>query len=124
MKQIIILMISVWLFSCNEKEDQNEFYGNWKGKFKSGPMAEARFRKDGTHDYFMNGKVFSSGKSTFKNDTLKTFDPICASGKEEYYATYKIEFVNKDSIVFRAIEDSCQPRIYDMDGTGFSRIKK
>lgn len=123
MKIIVILFVAICLFSCNEKGNNHEFYGKWKGKFKSGALAEARFRADGTHDFFIDGKLFSSGKSTFKNDTLKAFDPICSTGNEAYYATYKIDFISNDSIVFRAIEDSCQPRIYDMDGTGFSRIK-
>ncbi|WP_367915950.1 hypothetical protein [Leadbetterella sp. DM7] len=123
MKSILIPLVTLCLLSCAQKEEKHEFHGKWKGKFKSGPLAEARFREDGTHDYFMDGKLFSSGKSSFKNDTLRTFDPICDSGDEEYYATYKIDFINRDSIVFRAIEDTCKPRIYDMDGTGFSRLK-
>ena len=55
-------------------------------KFAVGTKGEVRFGKNGTHDYFMNEKLFSSGKSRFMNDTLEEFDPIC-NDIGNYYST-------------------------------------
>lgn len=116
-------MLVVLLISCNTQSKEKTIYGNWSVKFRSGPLAEARFKQDGTHDYFVNGKLFSSGKSVFTNDTLKTFDPIC-EGLGEYYGVYKVAFLQGDSLQFIAIEDSCKPRIYDLDKAVLHRIRK
>lgn len=110
------------LFSCGRPEAAHDIYGKWRLTFRSGPLAEARFHKNGTHDFYMNGKLFSSGKSFFNGDTLKAYDPICG-GSGEYYGVYKIDFMGGDSIRFRAVKDSCEPRRFDMDGTVLHRIK-
>lgn len=121
MKIILCALTSLTLLSCCQADVKKDIYGKWSLRFKSGPMAEARFRNNGTHDFYVDGKMFSSGKSVFSNDTLRTYDPICG-GDGEYYATYKIDFLRGDSIRFTAIQDTCQPRRFDMDGTVLHRI--
>lgn len=78
------------------------------------------FRKDSTHDYFINGKLFSSGRSIIRNDTLRTMDPICNA---DYFATYRVEFLSPDSIQLVTVEDTCPPRKRDMDGVKLQRVK-
>ncbi|AWO01359.1 hypothetical protein DLD77_06470 [Chitinophaga alhagiae] len=109
--------------SCRQNHMEHSIYGKWRVKFNSGPMAEARFHSNGTHDFYIDGKLFSSGKSTFRSDTLKAYDPICG-GNGEYYGTYKVDFLGGDSIRFKVIDDSCRPRRFDMDGTVLHRIRK
>ncbi|MGN6291282.1 MAG: hypothetical protein ACTHMV_00945 [Chitinophagaceae bacterium] len=123
MKLIFCFLISILFFSCQQSSNDHNIYGKWSLRFKSGPMAEVRFRNNGTHDYYVGGKLFSSGKSLFKNDTLRSYDPICG-GNAEYYGTYTIDFLSGDSIRFKAVEDSCEPRRLDMDGAVLHRIKK
>ena len=67
----------------------------------------------------MNGKLFSSGKSRFKNDTVKEFNPIC-NAKRNYYSTYKVDFFEGDSMRFTVIENSCEPRRLGLDGEFFT----
>jgi len=123
MRFIVCFLTAILFFSCKQNDSEHSIYGKWSVKFNSGPMAEARFHNNGTHDFYVDGKLFSSGKSIFKNDTLKAYDPIC-SENGEYYSTYKIDFLGGDSIRFKVIEDSCEPRRFDMDGTVLHRIKK
>jgi len=121
MKKNMLLIAFCALLSCNDQPQEHTIYGNWRIQFKSGPLAEARFHKDGTHDYYTDGKLFSSGKSIINNDTLKTYDPICKD-QGEYYGAYKIDFLGGDSIRFIVIADSCDPRRNDLDGTVLHRI--
>jgi hypothetical protein len=107
--------------SCKNDRQEHSLYGNWKVRFKSGPAAEARFHKDSTHDYYVEGKLFSSGRSVFQNDTLRTFDPICQD-KGEYFGIYKVDFLGGDSVRFVVVSDSCAPRRYDMDGAVLHRL--
>ena len=83
--------MAIGLISGKTKSSSNDLYGTWRVKFADGTKGEVRFSKNGTHDYFMNGKLFSSGKSRLKNDTLKEFDPIC-NAEGNYYSTYKVDF--------------------------------
>ena len=71
----------------------------------------------------MNGKLFSSSKSRFMNDTLEEFDPIC-NAKRNYYSTYKVDFFEGDSMRFTVIEDSCEPRRLGLEGGMFYLIKR
>ncbi|QEC44657.1 hypothetical protein [Pseudobacter ginsenosidimutans] len=119
-KKYMLLLLLPAVLSCGNTRHQHELAGRWQLKFKDGSKVLAVFRKDGTHDFFVNGKLFSSGKSSFRNDTLRASDPIC---KADYYATYKIDFITADSIRFKAVEDSCAPRKRDMDGTSLTRVK-
>ncbi|PVD53183.1 hypothetical protein DC498_04715 [Terrimonas sp.] len=121
MKNIIVLIVTVVFVACGAQKTEHNVFGKWSVKFKSGPLAEVRFHKDGTHDYIIDGKLFSSGKSVFSNDTLKTFDPIC-NDEGEYYGIYKVDFLQGDSIRFIAIEDSCKPRVYDINNAVLHRI--
>ncbi|MBC7626817.1 hypothetical protein [Ferruginibacter sp.] len=123
MKPLFIILIAAALFSCKTNSNSNDLYGTWKVKFADGTKGEVRFSKNGTHNYFMDGKLFSSGKSTFKNDTLREFDPIC-NDIGNYYSTYKVDFLAGDSMRFTAIEDSCKPRRLGLDGGMFYLIKR
>ncbi|WP_157278681.1 hypothetical protein [Olivibacter sitiensis] len=115
------LTAATLLFVSCQSRTEHILYGKWDLVFESmGADAQFVFRKDGTHDYFVNGKLFSSGRSIFRNDTLKTMDPICNS---DYYATYKVNFISADSVQFVAVEDSCPPRKQDMDGVGLKRVR-
>ena len=71
----------------------------------------------------MNGKLFSSGKSRFKNNTVEEFDPIC-NAKGNYYSTYKVDLFEGHSIRFTVVEDSCEPRRLGLDGGMFYLIKR
>ena len=71
----------------------------------------------------MNGKLFSSGKSRFMNDTVQEFDPIC-NAEGNYYSIYKVDSFEGDSMSFTAIEDSCEPRRLGLDGGMFYLIKR
>lgn len=122
MKKYLLLISITAIISCNNQPQEHSIYGKWRVKFKSGPLAEARFHQDGTHDYYTDGKLFSSGKSVFSNDTLKTYDPICKD-YGEHYGIYKIDFLGGDSLRFTAISDSCEPRRYDMDSAVLHRIQ-
>ena len=123
MRYTLILLLATAFFSCKTKTKGNDLYGTWKVKFADGTNGEVRFRKDGTHDYFMDGKLFSSGKSTFKNDTLQEFDPIC-NDVGNYYSRYKVNFMGGDSMRFNVIEDSCKPRRLGLEGGIFYLIKR
>ena len=101
----------------------NDLYGTWRIKFDDGTKGEVRFGKNGTHDYFMNEKLFSSGKSRFMNDTLEEFDPIY-NAKGNYYSTYKVDFFEGDSMRFTVVEDSCKSRRLGLDGGMFYLIKR
>lgn len=122
MKKNLLPVAFIAFFSCKNQSQEHSIYGKWRIQFKSGPLAEARFNKDGTHDYYTDGKLFSSGKSIISNDTLKTYDPICKD-QGEYYGAYKIDFLGGDSIRFVALTDSCEPRRQDLDGTVLHRIQ-
>ena len=50
----------------------------------------------------MDGKLFSSGKSTFKNDTLQEFDPIC-NAEDNYYSIYKVDLFEGHSMRFTVV---------------------
>ena len=87
------------------RSSSNDLYGTWRVKFVDGTKGEVRFSKKETQNYFMNGKLFSSGKSRFKNNTVEKFDPIC-NAKGNYYSTYKVDFFEGDSMRFTVIENS------------------
>ena len=123
MKTLIIFLIAASFFSCRTNTNSHDLYGTWKVKFADGTKGEVRFRKDGTHDYFMDGKLFSSGKSRFSNDTLQEYDPICEANAN-YYSTYKVNFLAGDSMQLTAIEDSCEPRRVGLDKGMFYLIKR
>ncbi len=119
MKSVFFFIILVAACSCSPAGKQ-DLHGKWRLKFKDGSDVLATFRADSTHDYFVNGKLFSSGKSILSGDTLKTMDPICNA---EYFATYLVNYISPDSIRFVVVEDTCQPRKRDMDGVGLRRVK-
>ena len=50
----------------------------------------------------MNGKLFSSGKSRFKNDTVEEFDPIC-NAEGNYYSIYKVDLFEGHSMRFTVV---------------------
>lgn len=123
MLKLIALFTAIALLSaCRDKPQEHTLTGRWGFTIEGNRKVVAVFKKDNTHEFFIDDKLFTSGKSIFRNDTLKAFDPIC-SGAKEYYCTYHIDFISADSILFTAIEDSCEPRRKDMDGRGLKRIE-
>lgn len=121
MKQLwIAFLAAVIAGGCQSVAAPHCLQGRRSMRFNDGSQAVAVFRPDGTHDYFVNDKLFSSGKSSFANDTLRAADPIC---KADYYSVYRIDFVTTDSIRFRAVEDEWAPRKRDLDGNTASRLK-
>ena len=97
--------MAIGFISGRTRSSSNDLYGTWRVKFADGTKGEVRFSKKETQDYFMNGKLFSSGKSRFKNDTVEEFDPIC-NAMRNYYSTYKVDFFKGDSMRFTVIENS------------------
>lgn len=123
MKKYLLFSVCLVVLACHNDRSEHTLYGNWSVRFNSGPQAEARFHPDGSHDYFIDGKLFSSGHSIFRNDTLLTYDPICED-KGEYFGIYTIAFLGGDSIRFSVVSDSCAPRRFDMDGAVLHRLSK
>ena len=115
--------MAIGFIYCRTRSSSKDLYGTWRVKFADGTKGEVRFGKNGTYDYFMNGKLFSSGKSMSKNDTVEEFDPIC-NAKGNSYSTYKVDFFEGDSMRFTVIEDSCKTRRLGLDGGMFYLIKK
>ena len=111
--------MAIGFISGRTRSSSNDLYGTWRVKFADGTKGEVRFCKKETQDYFMNKKLFSSGKSRFKNDTVEEFDPIC-NAKGNYYSTYKVDLFEGHSIRFTVNEDSCEPRRLGLDGGCFT----
>lgn len=123
MKQFLVILLTIIaLSSCKEKKQPagETIVGRWNTSFKDGSKVLAVFRSDGTHDYFINGKLFSNGKYSFSNGTLSEADPIC---HPDYYATYTVSFLSADEMQFKVIQDTCQPRIHDLDGIKMTKEK-
>ncbi len=123
MKKVLFLTVIVTVFiSCKQKKSagNEQFYGRWNTTFKNGNKVLAVFRKDGTHDYFINGKLFSNGKFTLEGNTLSEADPICNGN---YYATYTVKHLSDNEMQFTVIQDTCQPRVHDLDGIKMTREK-
>ncbi|MBP7556551.1 MAG: hypothetical protein KA821_09810 [Chitinophagaceae bacterium] len=122
MKFIPVLTVLVLLAACQSApKPANSIYGRWTTSFKDGSKVLAVFRPDGTHDYFINGKLFSSGHFRISNDLLEEADPIC---HPDYYARYRINFPSAEELQLKVIEDTCKPRIHDLDGIKMIREKK
>ncbi len=108
-------------YGCNEKKAADPgIVGRWNTSFKNGSKVLAVYRADGTHDYFIDGKLFSNGRYTFNNGTLSEADPIC---NPDYYATYTVSFPSLGEMQFKVIHDTCQPRVHDLDGIKMIREK-
>lgn len=121
MKLLLLAALAITVLSaCNQKSANKEMsvHGRWNTSFKNGDKVLAVFRKDGTHDYFINGKLFSSGKFTFQNNELSEADPICNG---DYYATYTVNFTSADEMQFTVVQDTCKPRVYDLNGIKMKR---
>lgn len=93
--------------------------GRWQKKFK-GINAVFVFRNDNTFDLFVNGKVFTNGKYSIRQDTFMLADPKCNSA---YYGTYKLDFFAGDSVRFIALADTCKPRKHDLHNATVGRIR-
>ncbi len=111
---LFLLIIITGLAACKQKQTVDAtIVGRWNTSFKNGSKVLAVFRADGTHDYFIDGKLFSNGKYSFANGTLSEADPICNG---DYYATYRVNFTTANEMQFKVIQDTCKPRIHDLDG--------
>ena len=110
------------LSACGNKPVEHTLTGRWGFSTKDNKKVVGVFKKDSTHEFFLNGKLFTSGKSWLRNDTLWVFDPNC-SGSTEYYCTYHIDFITSDSVLCTVIEDSCESRRKGMNGRGMRRIE-
>lgn len=123
MKQLLIItFVITGLISCHQSSKNNTtgIYGRWNTSFKNGDTVLAVFRTDGTHDYFINGKLFSNGNFTFENGQLSESDPICNGS---YYATYKVIFPSPNEMQFAIVQDTCTPRAHDLDGIKMKRAE-
>jgi len=122
MKFLSVLLITLLLTACQSTpKPAGSIYGRWATSFKDGSKVLVVFRENGTHDYFINGKLFSSGHFRISQDMLEEADPIC---NPDYYARYRITFPSAEELQLVVIEDTCKPRIHDLDGIRMSREKK
>lgn len=122
MKFLSVLLTLLLLAACQStSKPVASIYGRWTTSFKDGSQVLAVFREDGTHDYFINGKLFSSGHFRISKDLLEEADPIC---NPDYYARYRISFPSDAELQLKVIEDTCKPRIHDLDGIKMIREKK
>ena len=94
--------MAIGFISCKTRSGSNDLYSTWRVKFADGTKGEVRFSKKETQDYFMNGKLFSSGKSRFMNDTVQEFDPIC-NAEDNYYSIYKVDLFEGHSMRFTVV---------------------
>lgn len=122
MKLLYVLLTTLLITACQPtSKPVSSIYGRWTTSFKDGSEVLAVFREDGTHDYFINGKLFSSGHFRISQDMLEEADPIC---HPDYYARYRITFLSAEELQLAVIQDTCKPRIHDLDGIKMSREKK
>ncbi|GAB3642556.1 hypothetical protein [Spirosoma arcticum] len=103
----IILLASVAVSFVNPP---GSLVGRWQQKVR-GATALLAFRADNTFDIFVNGKLFTSGQYTIRQDTFALADPGC---NPAYYGTYKLGFFAPDSVRFVTVQDTCKPRNRDM----------
>ncbi len=95
--------------------------GHWKVYHRDGMNSFVDFNSDGTYEgSTMTGQVYVKGKYSSKGDVSSITDNLCGIG---YMAQYKLNFINKDSIVISAIEDSCSGRKASVDGASLKRWK-
>nr|WP_293840274.1 hypothetical protein [uncultured Arsenicibacter sp.] len=120
MKPIYFFLLLI-LIGCGQTQETPTIYGRWKTSFKNGSKVLVVFRQDGTHDYFIDEKLFSTGKFSFRSDTLRESDPICSAA---YVAEYKVSFVAPDSMRFAMIQDTCAPRAADLNGLALKRVNQ
>lgn len=97
----------------------NTLVGRWQQTYK-GAIALLVFRTDDTFDAFVNGKLFTSGKYTVRQDTLFMADNSCNIA---YYGTYKLGFYAPDSVRFTTIADTCKGRNGDLHNFTVGRVK-
>lgn len=102
--------------------DEKGIKGKWSNITQQGGQTYAfiaNFRKDGSYDGIMNGKVLVSGGSyQEKGDTIIFKDPVCNAA---YEGKYRVHYTG-DSVHFQLIEDSCTIRRQGTDGVGMKRM--
>ena len=79
------------------------------------------FRADSTYDGMVNGKAYVTGNYFVKNDTMHIADNSCNLA---YYATYRLKYLPKDSLLFTAISDTCKQRYEGANGLVLKRMLK
>ncbi|GAB4044274.1 hypothetical protein [Spirosoma jeollabukense] len=111
MKRIsLVSLVLIALTAVSFVNPPNALVGRWQQLYK-GATTLLVFRPNNTFDVFINGKVFTSGKYTVRQDTFALVDPGC---HVDYYGTYKFAFFVPDSVRFTAIADTCQGRRNDL----------
>ncbi len=109
-KALIVSLFIAALTAFSFSIPPDTIVGRWQQTVK-GATALLVFRSNNTFDIFINGKVFTSGKYTVRQDTFALADPAC---RIDYYGTYKLNFFAPDSVRFTAIADTCKGRRGDL----------
>ena len=99
----LILLLAL---SSSSIDPANPMVGRWQQRIKGATLL-FNFRSDGSYDYFVNGKSYTSGHYFVRQDTTGIADSRCNAN---YFGTYKIDFYAPDSVRFSAIQDTCQDR--------------
>ncbi len=120
MKKLLILSsVIIALAALSFITPPDTLVGRWQKTYR-GVTALAAFRTNNTFDVFMNGKLFTSGKYTVRQDTLALADAGCNAA---YYGTYKLGFFAGDSVRFVTIQDTCEGRKNTMHNATMGRVK-
>lgn len=120
MKKALILTLSlIAVTAVSFINPPNPLMGRWQQKYK-GAIALLVFRADDTFDAFVNGKLFTTGKYTVRQDTMFMADNSCNMA---YYGIYKLGFYAPDSVRFSTIADTCKGRNGDLHNFTVGRLK-
>ncbi|SFE07073.1 hypothetical protein [Spirosoma endophyticum] len=84
----------------------NPVVGRWRQQI-DGATLRFNFRPDGTYDGFVNGKSYLTGRYYVRQDTIGVTDGKC---NPTYFGSYRLQFLNSDSVRFTAILDTCRDR--------------
>lgn len=99
---------------------KNSITGKWITHEQDGSKIYIDFTGAGTFSYTNKGKLMHHGKYKQHSDTFLIDDGECGKG---YWAKYKLSFVDKDSVTFNVIDDTCSGRMQSIDGGGLKRMK-
>ena len=95
--------------------------GKWIIAETDGSKSYIDFTSAGKFTYTNKGKVIHYGNFKQSNDTFSISDHECGNG---YWASYKLTFIDEDSVLFAVIEDTCSGRMQQVDKGGLRRVKK
>ncbi len=122
----IILLLAVLFSGFTYFATEDDITGIWQITLPNNITGTINYRKDSTFVTTVNKKIFTSGKYTYKDNTVTFVEDSGCQDKSGGYlkGIYKINFFAADSIQFALVYDSCAPRKKDLSQLKLGRVEK